>query len=113
MRINAGQSASGQTMASDAKTTKADPAPKKEAAVVPAKTAEAAPAKAADATPAKAEGGEKTGGKPANYSRGEGQKAVTQAYKDNWNAIFAPKKTTAKKTKKKTVAKKKTRARNS
>ena len=23
-----------------------------------------------------------------NYSRGEGQKTVTQAYKDNWNAIF-------------------------
>jgi hypothetical protein len=29
---------------------------------------------------------------PKNYSRGEGQKAVTQAYKDNWNAIFAKKK---------------------
>jgi hypothetical protein len=27
-----------------------------------------------------------------NYSRGEGQKAVTQAYKDNWNAIFGKKK---------------------
>ena len=25
---------------------------------------------------------------PKNYSRGEGQKPVTQAYKDNWNAIF-------------------------
>jgi hypothetical protein len=29
---------------------------------------------------------------PKNYSRGEGQKAVTQAYKDNWNAIFNKKK---------------------
>jgi hypothetical protein len=29
---------------------------------------------------------------PKNYSRGEGQKAVTQAYKDNWNAIYAKKK---------------------
>ncbi len=29
---------------------------------------------------------------PKNYSRGEGQKAVTQAYKDNWNAIFGKKK---------------------
>ena len=27
-----------------------------------------------------------------SYSRGEGQKAVTQAYKDNWNAIFGKKK---------------------
>ena len=29
---------------------------------------------------------------PKNYSIGEGQKAVTQAYKDNWNAIFGKKK---------------------
>jgi hypothetical protein len=29
---------------------------------------------------------------PKNYSPGEGQKAVTQAYKDNWNAIFGKKK---------------------
>jgi outer membrane biosynthesis protein TonB len=29
---------------------------------------------------------------PKNYSRGEGQKVVTQAYKDNWNAIFGKKK---------------------
>jgi hypothetical protein len=29
---------------------------------------------------------------PKNYSRGEGQKTVTQAYKDNWNAIFGKKK---------------------
>ena len=32
----------------------------------------------------------------ANYSRGESQKAVTSAYRDNWNLIFG-KKTTAKK----------------
>ena len=29
---------------------------------------------------------------PKNYSRGEGQKTVTQAYKDNWNAIYGKKK---------------------
>ena len=29
---------------------------------------------------------------PSNYSRGEGQKPVSQAYKDNWNAIYAKKK---------------------
>jgi hypothetical protein len=28
---------------------------------------------------------------PKNYSRGEGQKPVSQAYKDNWNAIFGKK----------------------
>ena len=105
-------------MASDVKKAKADPAPKKEAVAtaapakaveaapakaaeaVTAKAADAAPAKAADATPAKAEGGDAAAAKPASYSRGEGQKPVTQAYKDNWNAIFATKKTTkAKKTK--------------
>jgi len=31
-------------------------------------------------------------GAPKNYSRGEGQKTVTQAYKDNWNAIYGKKK---------------------
>jgi hypothetical protein len=28
---------------------------------------------------------------PKNYSRGEGQKPVSQAYKDNWDAIFGKK----------------------
>ena len=64
----------------------AEAAPTK-AADAPAKAADAAPAKAAD-TPAKAEGGETGSAAPKNYSRGEGQKPVTQAYKDNWNAIF-------------------------
>ncbi len=45
-----------------------------------------------DTDPAKAEGGEKTSDTPSGYSRGEGQKAVTQAYKDNWNAIYGKKK---------------------
>jgi hypothetical protein len=106
----------------DKKTTKAAPTPKKEAAVdkstaavapaktadaapaktadaAPAKTADAAPAKTADAAPVKAEGGETAAAAPTSYSRGEGQKPVTQAYKDNWNAIFG--KDAKKKTKKK------------
>jgi hypothetical protein len=29
---------------------------------------------------------------PKNYSRGEGQKPVSQAYKDNWDAIYGKKK---------------------
>jgi len=81
-------------MATAEKKTKADPAPKKE---VPAKdkSAPAADApKAADGakdTP-KAESSEAPGAAPKNYSRGEGQKPVTQVYKDNWNAIFGKKK---------------------
>ena len=62
-------------------------APAKAAEAAPTKAADAAPAKAAD-TPAKAEGGGTGSAAPKNYSRGEGQKPVTQAYKDNWNAIF-------------------------
>ena len=91
-------------MASAAKKTKAEPAPKKEAPVK--ETAKAAPAgdapKAADASKAadapkatdapKTDSGDAAGAAPKNYSRGEGQKPVTQAYKDNWNAIFAKKK---------------------
>jgi hypothetical protein len=76
-------------MASDDKKTKADPAPKAEA-----------PAK--DKSPsgensAKVEGSEKTAAAPTNYSRGEGQKPITAAYKENWNAIFAKKKSKRKK----------------
>jgi hypothetical protein len=71
--------------AAPAKAVEAAPA---KTADAPAKAADAAPAKTADATPAKAEGGETAGAAPKNYSRGEGQKPVTQAYKDNWNAIF-------------------------
>jgi hypothetical protein len=39
----------------------------------------------------KPEGG-KTEAAPSNRGMGEGQKPVSQAYKDNWNAIFAKKK---------------------
>ena len=35
-----------------------------------------------------AEGGDKASNSSSSYSRGEGQKAVTRAYRDNWNAIF-------------------------
>jgi hypothetical protein len=38
------------------------------------------------------ESGEQVANSPSSYSRGEGQKAVTKAYRDNWNAIFADKK---------------------
>jgi hypothetical protein len=39
-----------------------------------------------------AEGGKFGDASPSGYSRGEGQKPVSKAYKDNWNAIFAKKK---------------------
>jgi hypothetical protein len=81
------------TMAGDSPKSKTAPAPKAEA--TPAAKSEAAPAAKSstpEAAPAKTDGGEKTSAAPASYSRGEGQKPVTQAYKDNWNAIFAKKK---------------------
>ena len=69
-------------MASDDKKIKTNPAPKTEAA--PEKSA-------SGAEPSKAEGGE-TATVPSGYSRGEGQKPVSKAYRDNWNVIFAKKK---------------------
>jgi len=69
-------------MATDKKKADAGNAKKSESAVKDTGTpAEASP---------KAEGGE-TAAAPSNYSRGEGQKPVTRAYKENWNAIFANK----------------------
>ncbi len=70
-------------MTSDNKKTTADTAPKNDAAAkVKSTAAEAA---------SKSEGGETAAAAPSNYSRGEGQKPVTAAYKENWNAIFAKK----------------------
>ncbi len=69
-------------MASDDKKTDTNPAPKKEAP----------PESTSGADPSKAEGGETAAASPSNYSRGEGQKPVSRAYRDNWNAIFAKKK---------------------
>jgi hypothetical protein len=69
-----GLSFPGMTMASD--TSKTEPSSKDTTAAAP-----------------KSDGGETAGKAPANYSRGEGQKPVTAAYKENWNAIFGKKKT--------------------
>ena len=44
------------------------------------------------ASPSKAEGGEIAAAAPSAYSRGEGQKPVSKAYRDNWNVIFGKKK---------------------
>jgi hypothetical protein len=84
-------------MASDDKKAKASQAAKPETAAK--KKDEALPkdksAPAADAP--KAEAGEKAADAPSSYSRGEGQKPVSQAYKDNWNAIYGKKKSKKKK----------------
>ena len=64
------KSALGKAMASDDKKIKTNPASTKEA---PSKDK-------SDST------------SPSDYSRGEGQKPVSKAYKENWNAIFAKKK---------------------
>jgi hypothetical protein len=71
-------------MASDDNKTKADPVQKKDAPPKDKSTA--------DAAPSKAEGGEKDAGPSSSYHRGEGQKPVSKAYKDNWNVIFGKKK---------------------
>jgi len=71
-------------MPSDDKKSKTNPAPTKEA--LPENKS------ASGVDPSKAEGGEIAAASPSSYSRGEGQKPVSKAYKDNWNIIFAKKK---------------------
>ena len=84
-------------MASDDKKTKTTPkaetvAPKKEAAPAKDKAADAAKTDSTKPEAAKPESSEPAAAAPKSYSRGEGQKPVSQAYKDNWNAIFGKKK---------------------
>jgi hypothetical protein len=80
-------------MASDNKTAKADPAPKSEATVKDKST----PGEAAAKTEGPKTEGPKTASSeaaaatPSSYSRGEGQKPVSAAYRENWNAIFRKK----------------------
>jgi hypothetical protein len=84
----------GETMGNDEK--KSSPTPKDGTAVKKEATAKNDGGKPKDKTPdadrSKAEGGEKAASSPSNYSRGEGQKPVSKAYRDNWNAIYAKKK---------------------
>ena len=67
-------------MTSEDKKSKSDVAPKKEAA--------AESKIGSSGTEAKTDGGETAASAPAGYSRGEGQKPVSKAYRDNWNVIF-------------------------
>ena len=70
-------------MASYDKKNKPDPAPKTNAPSSDGSTT--------DAAPPKADGGERAADS-SGYSRGEGQKPVTKAYRENWNVIFGKKK---------------------
>jgi hypothetical protein len=84
-----GLSVSGRTMSVEDKKT-GNPAPKKPP-VTESKTAEPAPkSEGVKSEGVKAEGN-KPDAAPSNKGMGEGQKPVSQAYKDNWNAIFAKK----------------------
>ena len=71
-------------MVSEEKKIKVEPASKKE--VSPENTS----TKGTDAS--NADGGEPTAASSRSYNRGEGQKPVSNAYRDNWNVIFAKKK---------------------
>jgi len=96
-------------MSSDSKETKAAPAPKSAEAKTasppaketPAKETASAPAKETASAPAKetakTESASTADSAPSNYSRGEGQKPVSAAYRENWNAIFGNKKAKKKK----------------
>jgi hypothetical protein len=72
-----------EDMTSDDKKSK-KPAPKNDA------PAESKSTSGPDS--AKVEAGEIGAAVPSGYTRGEGQKPVSKAFKDNWNVIFAKKK---------------------
>jgi hypothetical protein len=83
-------------MAGDDKKTKTSPAPQNETPVKKegsAKKKEESQAKdTSDAELSKDEIGKRAADSPSGYSLGEGQKPVSKAYRDNWNAIYAKKK---------------------
>jgi hypothetical protein len=91
------KSALGKTMASDEKKTKTSPAVKNEPAAKKKDEAQPKDKSTSGADVPKADGGEKAADAPSSYSRGEGQKPVSKAYKDNWNAIYGKKKNRKKK----------------
>ena len=71
-------------MAGEDKNTETSPAPSKE--VAPEN-------KGSPGTkPSTTEGARTPAASSSTYSRGEGQKPVSQAYRDNWNIIFAKRK---------------------
>ena len=83
--------ASDNKIAKADKPAKADHAPKSEPAAKDKSASGDAKSKTEAKTEAKTESGEAVAAAPSGYSRGEGQKPVSAAYKENWNAIFAKK----------------------
>ena len=79
-------------MAGDDKKAKTVPAPKPETAAAKKDESVAKSKSPPAADTPKTESVEKTADPSSGYSRGEGQKPVSQAYKDNWNAIYGKKK---------------------
>jgi hypothetical protein len=78
-------------MTSDNGPAKAQPTPK--AASAPSEAAAKPKASEGAAKPKASEGAAKPeASTPSSYSRGEGQKPVTNAYKENWNLIYGKKK---------------------
>ena len=71
-------------MTSDDKKIKLKPAPKNDAPPKEKGVQETAPSEPS--------GGRKEADTSAGYSRGEGQKPVSKAYRENWNLIFGTKK---------------------
>jgi hypothetical protein len=71
-------------MTSDDKNIKPKPAPKSDA--LPKETG------VQKTAPSEPTGGRKEADTSAGYSRGEGQKPVSKAYRENWNLIFGTKK---------------------
>ena len=78
-------------MAGDDRKAKASPVTKSDAAATKKSEAPATEKGTPDGA-SKAESGDKPAASPSSFNRGEGQKPVTQAYKDNWNAIFGKRK---------------------
>jgi hypothetical protein len=79
-------------MVDDNKKTKTGPTPKNEVATKKKDDSQPSDKDTSKADASKTVGGEKAADAPSGYSRGEGQKPVSKAYKDNWNAIYAKKK---------------------
>jgi hypothetical protein len=78
-------------MADDNKKTKTSPTSKNEVTTKKKDESQPKDKDTSKADPSKTAGGEKVADAPSGYSRGEGQKPVSKAYKDNWNAIYAKK----------------------
>jgi hypothetical protein len=75
-------------MAGNEKKTKTIPLPKTEVATTKKDPSPTKDKATSTVEPSKVEGGDPAAASPKSYSRGEGQKPVSQAYKDNWNAIY-------------------------